>query len=142
MMGWAEQAGKEKIAALWKAGMSMLQIAEETGAPSRSAVAGYIHREGLERPEHLPKRRTTVRKQRRRAWSMAAKTAPRPPRRKSGPLTIMELSDVTCRYPLGAPKEPATLYCGEPAVPGAPYCASHCEVCYAPTSSGLGRRAA
>lgn len=140
---WAERAGKAKIAELWRSGVNMKRIAELLGAPSRSAVAGYIHREGLERPEGAPQSAPAAKKPNppqvrpRRAAVVAA--APETSRRPHGPLTILQLSDLTCRYPLGPVREPATLFCGEQAVPGAPYCAAHCDICF---SHAAARRAA
>ena len=46
------------------------------------------------------------------------------------PLTLLELTDKTCRYPLGHPDEPGFGFCGDPVHPGYPYCAEHCAVVY------------
>jgi GcrA cell cycle regulator len=42
-------------------------------------------------------------------------------------ITIMELTDTTCRWPLGMPKTPEFLYCGARAdnIHGQPYCGYH-----------------
>ena len=35
-----------------------------------------------------------------------------------------------CLWPIGDPGDPDFHFCGEPAVPGKPYCASHCAKAY------------
>ena len=47
---------------------------------------------------------------------------------KGVPLT--ELKATSCRWPLGDPNDPDFSFCGEEAVPGKPYCATHCLEAY------------
>ena len=44
--------------------------------------------------------------------------------------SILDLSDKTCRFPIGHPDQEDFHFCGEPAVKGFPYCAEHCAVAY------------
>lgn len=143
MPDWAERAGRAKVAELWQEGASMTQIAEQLGAPSRSAVAGYIRREGLDRDPTKPRRPVEAAKPSRPQAPPQPRMAAVPKvRRKQqrGPLTIFELSNLSCRYPLGPTHEPATLFCGETVEKGAPYCTKHCAICF--TSVVVSRRAA
>jgi GcrA cell cycle regulator len=45
-------------------------------------------------------------------------------------LTLFDLRDHHCRWPLGGPTEPAKFFCGGVAVDRRPYCAEHCRVAY------------
>ena len=46
-------------------------------------------------------------------------------------VTIVELKEAMCRWPLGDPASPDFRYCGSPA-PGSPYCAHHAALAYQP----------
>jgi GcrA cell cycle regulator len=53
---------------------------------------------------------------------------------RSEGVTIMELRESTCRWPLGDPTTPAFRYCGARAVEGLPYCSHHAQVAYQPAA--------
>ncbi len=59
--------------------------------------------------------------------SVAARTAPRP---KGGRVTLLDLNDRICKWPIGHPDEPDFHFCGKPVNPGFPYCGEHCLVAY------------
>ncbi len=40
---------------------------------------------------------------------------------------LWDLRTSSCRWPLGEPREQAEFFCGEPAIPGGPYCREHRE---------------
>jgi GcrA cell cycle regulator len=46
-------------------------------------------------------------------------------------VTIVELKEAMCRWPLGDPTSPDFRYCGSPVSSG-PYCAHHCRLAYQP----------
>lgn len=48
----------------------------------------------------------------------------------SSPVKLAELTDTTCRWPLGA--EPVKAYCGNAIIEGHAYCPSHCRMAYKP----------
>lgn len=48
------------------------------------------------------------------------------------PITIMELRESTCRWPLGDPATPEFRYCGGQSPIGTPYCTYHSRVAYQP----------
>ena len=48
-------------------------------------------------------------------------------------VSLLALRRQHCRWPLGAEKERALLFCGEPSALGKPYCAEHCKVAFRPT---------
>ena len=49
-------------------------------------------------------------------------------------LTIMELREGMCRWPLGDPTRPEFRYCGAHGVAGLPYCSLHAQIAYIPTA--------
>lgn len=49
-------------------------------------------------------------------------------------VTIMELRDSMCRWPMGDPTTPEFRYCGAKSDSGSPYCTYHCKIAYQPTS--------
>ena len=59
-------------------------------------------------------------------------SAPRPaaPRGKGGKVTLLDLNDRICKWPIGHPDEPDFHFCGKPVNPGFPYCGEHCLVAY------------
>ena len=136
----------DQLRALWASNtLSAAEIAAIIGAPSRNAVLGKAHRLRLPRKKTAPVRRHV------RARSHAVKPAfvkpkprplprPRPVSPNPNPieipvavmLSIMELTDHACKFPIGDPREPGFGFCGHPSTEGKPYCAYHCRVAYAP----------
>ena len=69
----------------------------------------------------------------------AAPPTPLPPQEAAvGPrsegVTIMELREFMCRWPLGDPTTPEFRYCGAPASEGLPYCPHHAQIAYQPAT--------
>ena len=58
----------------------------------------------------------------------AAKAAA--PRGKGGKVTLLDLNDRICKWPIGHPDEADFHFCGKPVNPGFPYCGEHCLVAY------------
>jgi len=55
-------------------------------------------------------------------------------------LTLMELTERTCKWPIGDPATEAFWFCGLPAQPGKPYCEAHVGVAFQPMSARRDRR--
>jgi GcrA cell cycle regulator len=55
-------------------------------------------------------------------------------------LTLMELTERTCKWPIGDPATPDFWFCGLPAQQGKPYCDAHVSVAFQPMSSRRDRR--
>ena len=53
---------------------------------------------------------------------------------RSEGVTIMELRESTCRWPLGDPTTPKFRYCGARVVEGPPYCSHHAQLAYQPAT--------
>ena len=79
------------------------------------------------------------------AFSLAPRVEPAPQTRMvaeevvvpiNEPVTIMELRESMCRWPIGDPSSPDFRYCGGEAPIGAgPYCRFHSRIAYQPTQS-------
>ncbi len=160
--GWTEdRVGALKK--LWLEGQSASQIAKQLGGGvTRNAVIGKVHRLGLSgrnKAAATPQLQK-VRRPTRPAGSTAA-TPPAPvngagfshaPVQRPEPLTaqhepveeivipfservtIMELRESMCRWPLGDPTTPEFRFCGQRAITGVPYCTHHARVAYQPAA--------
>jgi GcrA cell cycle regulator len=49
-------------------------------------------------------------------------------------VTIMDLRDSMCRWPIGDPTSPDFRYCGARCSPGSPYCTHHARIAYQPSA--------
>jgi GcrA cell cycle regulator len=116
----------ELLRSLWAEGQTAAAIADRLGSNiSRSAVLGKIFRlrlkraakpQMLESQEHAPARRR----------------AP-PGRYKPRGKTLMELTNTSCRWPIGNPGAPNFHFCGAPGADlerGIAYCARHTRRAY------------
>lgn len=151
-MAWTDER-KEKVKRLWADGMSASEIAAELGDITRNAVIGVVHRMGL------PKRRDmapTVQKRRVPTQRRAPKRSTRPlfsfvsqkafePLDELAviaaivppvepPLSLLGLTEATCRWPIGDPQAPDFRFCGHAPHNDKPYCLAHCAMAYQPTN--------
>lgn len=55
-------------------------------------------------------------------------------------LTLMELTERTCKWPIGDPATEKFWFCGLPSQAGKPYCDAHVSVAFQPMSSRRDRR--
>lgn len=60
--------------------------------------------------------------------------------KKAKKLTVMELTERTCKWPVGDPATEDFWFCGLPAQSGKPYCEAHVGVAFQPMSSRRDRR--
>lgn len=60
--------------------------------------------------------------------------------KKARKLTLMELTERTCKWPIGDPATDKFWFCGLPSQPGKPYCEAHVSVAFQPMSSRRDRR--
>jgi GcrA cell cycle regulator len=114
----------------WFTSMTTTEIGEMFGI-SKSAVAGKAHRLKLPvrsdtafRGGRPPKDDGTTRKTRKN--SQPPLSPARLPRPKPQPPTFLP-PPRQCAWPIGEPKKPGFHFCGEPTVPGKPYCQPHCD---------------
>jgi GcrA cell cycle regulator len=160
---WSDER-VELLRKLWSEGLSASQIAAELGGITRNAVIGKVHRLGLSgrakatgaaaprarkpmRPpgQHHP---APVGSQTRGNTALAPQPTAEPtqlPAYEPAPredvvvpmserVTIMELKESMCRWPLGDPTSPEFRFCGARAVTGLPYCPHHSRIAYQPVT--------
>ena len=156
-MSWNDER-VDLLSRLWLEGRSASQIATELGqGVTRNAVIGKVHRLGLSgRVKLAPSAPATrlrvkpVNKQDERqphvvSIAPAMETlAPPPPAIAQRPssdvvipfsnrVTIMELRDTMCRWPLGDPTSVDFRYCGSRSGALGPYCDEHARMAFQPT---------
>jgi GcrA cell cycle regulator len=168
-MSWTDER-VEQLRQLWLDGKSASQIAATlANGITRNAVIGKVHRLGLSgrvkapsqsapRPRapkphaHRPMntRPQGPRTQGANALAYAPRAEARPIERPieevvipmSERVTIMELKEAMCRWPLGDPATPDFRYCGGKSPIGVPYCTYHSRVAYQPAQDRRNRRPA
>ena len=143
----------EQLKKLWKAGLSASQIAAELGNVSRNAVIGKVHRLGLSgrgkslssaAPRHrkahpaqhtMRVTRPIARGNTALAQAFEVEAEPDPVTSDnvvpmSQRLSLLELNEATCHWPIGDPSSPDFFFCGGKVLTGLPYCAQHSRVAY------------
>jgi GcrA cell cycle regulator len=96
--------------------------AERPSAPAEPTVVAQAEAGGAAEPAPAP--------------SVAPGPAPRAARPRSratgkpARVTLLDLNDRICKWPIGHPDEADFHFCGKPVVPGFPYCAEHCALAY------------
>lgn len=158
-MSWTDER-VEMLRKLWMDGKSASQIASElANGISRNAVIGKVHRLGLSgrakianpappRPRPRPQglrpngmRANAASPNLRGATALALDHQPLAyavaiPEDIIAPVaenvTIMELREAMCRWPLGDPTTTEFRFCGSRANPGCSYCCYHSRLAYQP----------
>jgi GcrA cell cycle regulator len=153
-MSWNDER-VELLKKLWADGLSASQIAAELGGVTRNAVIGKVHRLGLSGRAKSPssgiprprKPRSHMMRVARplsrgaNALALAYEMEPEPEPELIENIipigqrrTLLELSDKTCRWPIGDPATPDFFFCGGNPLEGLPYCNYHARVAYQPAS--------
>jgi GcrA cell cycle regulator len=155
-MSWTDER-VESLKKLWAEGLSASQIAAELGGITRNAVIGKVHRLGLAGRAKSPAS-TAPRPRKTRAASPMLRIS-RPSVRGNTALaqlyetehephpdladnviplgqrrTLLELTEETCRWPIGDPGSPEFFFCGGQTVTSLPYCAHHSRIAYQPAN--------
>jgi GcrA cell cycle regulator len=161
-MSWTDER-VETLKKLWAEGHSASQIAAELGGITRNAVIGKVHRLGLSGRAKSPssaaprprKPRTATHMLRVTRSSMRGNTAlahayefdiepEAEPIDNVIPLgqrrSLLELTEDTCRWPIGDPGSADFYFCGGPAITSLPYCAYHSRIAYQPANARRDRR--
>jgi len=139
----------ETLKLRWREGFSASEIAAELGGSSRNAVISKVHRLNLPRLAHnLERKRLVAADRKKPAVSRIAKhkrrpigppaDLPIPPVPSVGLLSLLQLTEHTCKWPIGDPKLAGFGFCGSVSVPGKPYCADHCSQAYSRVSTVVG----
>jgi GcrA cell cycle regulator len=153
ILTWSDER-VEQLRKLWEAGLSASQIAAELGNVTRNAVIGKVHRLGL---AGRAKSTAAAPRQRKPRPAQHVVRVSRPVSRgntalahafeeelepdpiafdnvvpMSQRLSLSQLSEATCHWPVGDPGSPDFFFCGGKALAGLPYCAYHSRVAYQP----------
>ena len=146
-MSWTPER-EEKLRDLWKKGHSASQIAAMLGDTTRNAVIGKAHRLSLEaratsrkttskvatkNREHIVKTDVKISKLGRKAKFKALlldKSF-----EQENPKKLEELTDETCRWPIGHPPEENFYFCGRKPLEKFPYCKLHVLYAFQPKNA-------
>lgn len=137
-MAWTDER-VAKLRELWDKGLSASQIARELAeGVTRNAVIGKAHRMNLaSRPS--PVKSDSTRKKAKKP--VEKKRAPAKVRSSGGKVSLLELSERICKWPIGHPGEPDFHFCGKPSAAAFPYCPEHCAQAYQVQQPRRDRRA-
>ena len=143
-MSWTEEK-VQKLRDLWKKGHTASQIAAELGDTTRNAVIGKAHRLNLE--ARAPSRSTGNNNlsSNNKVNKVASKTS-QPMTRKQkfqsilldknfeseNPKSLEELTEETCKWPIGHPNEESFYFCGRKPEEEFPYCKLHVLYAFQP----------
>ena len=143
-MSWTPER-EEKLKELWKKGHSASQIASMLGDTTRNAVIGKAHRLNLE--ARATSKRSTQKVGAENNSKTEAKTQKlgRKARFKAllldknfeqeNPKKLEELTDETCRWPIGHPVEEKFYFCGRKPMEKFPYCKLHVLYAFQPKNA-------
>ncbi len=144
-MSWTKER-EEKLKELWKKGHTASQIAGLIGDTTRNAVIGKAHRLNLQA-------RTSSKKSVVRANNESISNTSENKNQKLGrkarfkallldksfeqenPKTLEELTDETCRWPIGHPYEEKFYFCGRKPMEKFPYCKLHVLYAFQPKNA-------
>ena len=59
---------------------------------------------------------------------------------KSKKISLMDLTERTCKWPIGDPATDEFWFCGHEAEPGKPYCTTHISIAFQPITQRRGRK--
>lgn len=135
-MAWTDDR-VAKLRELWDKGLSASQIAKELAeGVTRNAVIGKAHRMGLaSRPSPV---KTDPKKKAKKAAEKKAAPKSKIP---GGKVSLLELTERMCKWPIGHPGEVDFHFCGKTSAPTFPYCPSHCAEAYQVQQPRKDRRA-
>ena len=139
-MSWTDEK-VEKLKELWSKGHTASQIAEALGDTTRNAVIGKAHRLNLEArapSKNSSQSSTTVNRSARRGSAPISRKAKfqsilldknfEP----ENPKSLEELTDQTCKWPIGHPNEEKFYFCGRKPEGEFPYCKLHVLYAFQP----------
>ena len=139
-MSWTDEK-VEKLKNLWTKGHTASQIAEALGDTTRNAVIGKAHRLNLEARAPSKGSGTSISKENR-----PVRRGPAPTSRKAkfqsilldknfepeNPKSLEDLTDQTCKWPIGHPNEEKFYFCGRKPEGEFPYCKLHVLYAFQP----------
>ena len=141
-MSWTPER-EEKLRELWKKGHTASQIASLLGETTRNAVIGKAHRLNLQARAISKKSTPKINLENNNTTEVKQQKLGRKARFKAllldknfepeNPKKLEELTDKTCRYPIGHPSEESSFYfCGRKPFEKEVYCRLHLMLCFQP----------
>jgi GcrA cell cycle regulator len=140
-MSWTHEK-VEKLKELWSKGHTASQIAGMLGDTTRNAVIGKAHRLDLE--ARAPSKQSSSPKSRENKQSIKRAAAPMSRKAKfqsilldknfesENPKSLEELTEETCKWPIGHPNEKKFYFCGRKPESNFPYCKLHVLYAFQP----------
>ena len=142
-MSWTNEK-VEKLKELWSKGHTASQIAGMLGDTTRNAVIGKAHRLDLEarapsKQSGKPKsrdnkqiRRTSAPTSRKAKFQSILLDKNFEP---ENPKSLEDLTESTCKWPIGHPNEEKFYFCGRKSVDKFPYCQLHVLYAFQPKNT-------
>jgi GcrA cell cycle regulator len=139
-MSWTEEKVK-KLKELWSKGHTASQIAATLGDTTRNAVIGKAHRLDLEARAPSKQSGQSI-----ASTNKAVRRGSAPTSRKAkfqsilldknfepeNPKSLEDLTDETCKWPIGHPNEEKFYFCGRKPEGEFPYCKLHVLYAFQP----------
>ena len=143
-MSWTPEK-EEKLKKLWKKGHTASQISSMLGDTTRNAVIGKAHRLNLEARAISTKFKSKVNTQNNVKPEIKIQKLGRKARFKAllldksfeqeNPKKLEELTNETCRWPIGHPYEKTFYFCGRKPMEKFPYCKLHVLYAFQPKNA-------
>jgi len=143
-MSWTIEREK-KLRELWKKGHTASQIAELIGDTTRNAVIGKAHRLNLQARAASKKLSSKINTENNNIPEVKTQKLGRKARFKAllldknfeqeNPKKLEELTDKTCRWPIGHPFEKDFYFCGRTPMEKFVYCKLHMLYAYQPKNA-------
>lgn len=125
----APAADAKPVKAAAKAAPAMAPAAKADPAPVPAMPTKPVIQSSTMRREPPPPTPAMVEDAQRTAQALAAI------QKKAKKLDLLELTERTCKWPIGDPATEDFYFCGLGCAPGKPYCESHVAVAFQPMSS-------
>ena len=143
-MSWTTEREK-KLKELWKKGHTASQIAGMLGSTTRNAVIGKAHRLNLEARATSKKPSIKINAENNNSQEVKTQKLGRKAKFKAllldknfepeNPKKLEELTDETCRWPIGHPYEEKFYFCGRKPMEKFPYCKLHVLYAFQPKNA-------
>jgi GcrA cell cycle regulator len=141
-MDWTSEQITQ-LTQLWRDGLSTAEIGKRLGI-SKNAVVGKAHRLHLDsRPSPIKRvgPRPAIVRHTTHVRPAVPPAAPAPAPQPAAPPRVVELSNQSCRWPIGHPGDADFHFCTQRAIQGKPYCVEHAAVAYVKAKPKTGEAA-
>ena len=143
-MSWTPER-ESKLKELWKKGHTASQIASMLGDTTRNAVIGKAHRLNLQARAVSKRLKPKINTENNSSPEIKQQKLSRKARfkaflldknfEKENPKKLEELTDETCRWPIGHPYEEKFYFCGRKPMEKFPYCKLHVLYAFQPKNA-------